>query len=183
MGWGGDGACDAGSREENAGAAAAARVLCCALRLSCQCLRALCVWRVLQETLTGFEVCCFTSQRVTSGCMKRAAAFILVCRLLLPPALQADPTFSTLQQTETAFRCFAMWLLMLMASTSQTSSSNCPPPPSASHLFSSFSCGKLILLFFFRQRTPLHFSSGNGQLEICRLLLQCNADVDAKDAE
>jgi hypothetical protein len=27
-----------------------------------------------------------------SGCIKRAAAFILVCRLLLPPALQADPT-------------------------------------------------------------------------------------------
>ena len=38
-----NGACDAGSREESAGAAAAARVLCCALRLSCQCLRALCV--------------------------------------------------------------------------------------------------------------------------------------------
>ena len=38
-----NGACDAGSREESAGAAAAARVLCCALRLSCQFLRALCV--------------------------------------------------------------------------------------------------------------------------------------------
>jgi hypothetical protein len=38
-----NGACHAGSREESAGAVAAARVLCCALRLSCQCLRALCV--------------------------------------------------------------------------------------------------------------------------------------------
>ncbi len=38
-----DGACDAGSREESAGAAAAARVLCCALRLLCKCVRALCV--------------------------------------------------------------------------------------------------------------------------------------------
>jgi hypothetical protein len=28
-----------------------------------------------------------------SGCMKRAAAFILACRLLLPPALQADAIF------------------------------------------------------------------------------------------
>ena len=36
-----NGACDAGSREESAGAAASARVLCCALRLSCHCLRAL----------------------------------------------------------------------------------------------------------------------------------------------
>jgi hypothetical protein len=40
LGWVDNGACDAGSREESAGAAAAARVLCCALRLSCQCLRA-----------------------------------------------------------------------------------------------------------------------------------------------
>jgi hypothetical protein len=36
-----DGACDAGSREESAGAAAAARVLCCSMCLLCQCLRAL----------------------------------------------------------------------------------------------------------------------------------------------
>jgi hypothetical protein len=43
LGWVDHGACDAGSREESAGAAAAARVLCCALCLSCQCLRALCV--------------------------------------------------------------------------------------------------------------------------------------------
>jgi hypothetical protein len=38
-----NGSCDAGSREESAGTAAVARVLCCTLRLSCQCLRALCV--------------------------------------------------------------------------------------------------------------------------------------------
>jgi hypothetical protein len=43
-----------------------------------------------------------------SGCIKRAAAFILVCRLLLPPVLQSDPTLWGRQQTETAFRCFAM---------------------------------------------------------------------------
>jgi hypothetical protein len=40
--------------------------------------------------------------------IKRAAAFILVCRLLLLPALQADPTFLTRQKTDTAFWCFAM---------------------------------------------------------------------------
>ncbi len=34
-----NGACHAGSRKESAGAAAAARLLCCALRLSFQCLR------------------------------------------------------------------------------------------------------------------------------------------------
>ena len=99
-----NGACDVGSREESAGAAAAARVLCCALRLSCKCLRALCVdtccrirWLVLR---------CVAAHR--SGCIKRAVVFIVVCRLLLPPALQADATFWSLQKKETAFRCFAM---------------------------------------------------------------------------
>ncbi len=43
LGWVDNGASGVGSHEESAGAAAAARVLCCALRLSCQCLRALCV--------------------------------------------------------------------------------------------------------------------------------------------
>jgi hypothetical protein len=43
-----------------------------------------------------------------SGCMKRAAAFIIVYRLLLPPEWQAVPTFGARQETETAFRCFAM---------------------------------------------------------------------------
>ncbi len=43
-----------------------------------------------------------------SGCIKRTAAFILVWRLLLPPALQADAIFVSWQKTETAFRCFAM---------------------------------------------------------------------------
>jgi hypothetical protein len=43
-----------------------------------------------------------------SGCIKRAAAFILVCRLLLPPALQEDLAFWSRLQTETAFRCFAI---------------------------------------------------------------------------
>ena len=40
---------------------------------------------------------------------------------------------------------------------------------------------KLILLFSFRDRTPLHYSAHYGHLDVCRLLLQCNADIDAKD--
>ena len=42
-----------------------------------------------------------------SGCIKRAAAFIVVCRLLLPPAFQMDPAFCSRQKMETVFRCFA----------------------------------------------------------------------------
>jgi hypothetical protein len=61
---------------------------------------------VLQETVAGFEVRCCASQRLYQA--RRGVLFILVCRLLLPPALQAATTFWTRHDTETAFRCFAM---------------------------------------------------------------------------
>ncbi len=40
---------------------------------------------------------------------------------------------------------------------------------------------KLILFLFFRQQTPLHWSSINGRLEVCRLLVESKADVAARD--
>ena len=40
----------------------------------------------------------------------------------------------------------------------------------------------IILLFFSQLPTPLHWSARLGHLEVCRLLLQCNADVEAKDS-
>ena len=67
------------------------RRACCAVR--CACRASACVRCV-------FDACCRKRLLVLrcvaahrSGCIKRAAAFILVCRLLLPPALQADATF------------------------------------------------------------------------------------------
>jgi hypothetical protein len=41
----------------------------------------------------------------------------------------------------------------------------------------------LILSLFFSQRTPLHISASLSSPDICRLLLQCKADVGAKDIE
>jgi hypothetical protein len=155
------------------------RRACCTVR--CACLASACVRCV-------FDACCRKRWLLLkcvaahrSGCIKRAAAFILVCRLLLPPALQADAVFWTRQNMETAFRCFAILLLMLIASTSETDG-NCPPLSSPPQLVSSFACSKLILLLFFSQHTPLHWSAIKGHLEISRLLLQCNADVGATDA-
>ncbi len=82
------------------------RRACCAVR--CACRSSACVPCV-------FDACCrkrwlvFRSVALhRSGCIKRATAFILVCRLLLPPALLADATFWSRQKTETAFRCFAI---------------------------------------------------------------------------
>ena len=43
-----------------------------------------------------------------------------------------------------------------------------------------FCLRKLILLLFFSQQTPLHYTAEYGHLEVSRLLLQCNADVEAK---
>ena len=82
------------------------RRACCAVR--CACRASACVRCV-------FDACCRKRWPVLrcvaphrSGCIMRAAAFILVCRLLLPPALQADATLCIRHKTETAFRCFAM---------------------------------------------------------------------------
>jgi hypothetical protein len=81
---------------------------CCAVR--CACRASACV-RCVFET----RVCCRERWLVLrcvaaqcSGCIKRAAAFILVLRLLLPPALQAATTFGTRHIKETVFRCFAI---------------------------------------------------------------------------
>jgi hypothetical protein len=38
----------------------------------------------------------------------------------------------------------------------------------------------LIILLFFSQGTPLHCAAVYGSLEICRLLIQWNADLQAK---
>jgi hypothetical protein len=76
------------------------RRACCALR--CACRASACVCCV-------FDACC-RKRWLVLRCVAsnlRAAAFILVCRLLLPPALQADPTFWSLIM-ETALQCFAM---------------------------------------------------------------------------
>jgi ABC-type multidrug transport system permease subunit len=39
----------------------------------------------------------------------------------------------------------------------------------------------LIPCLFFRGETPLHWSVCSNHLEVCRLLLQCNANVNAMD--
>jgi ankyrin repeat protein len=41
---------------------------------------------------------------------------------------------------------------------------------------------KLILLLSFSEHTPLHYSAMYGHVEVCRFLLNCNADIEAKDA-
>jgi hypothetical protein len=71
------------------------RRACCAVR--CGCRASACVRCV-------FDTCCRKRWLVfrcvaahRGGCIKRAAVFIVVCRLLLPPALQADPTLWTRQ--------------------------------------------------------------------------------------
>ncbi len=78
------------------------RRACCAVRCACRasaCVRCVCDaccskrWLIFRSVAAHLCVC-----------IKRAAAFILVCRLLLSPALQADPTFSSRHITETAFR-------------------------------------------------------------------------------
>jgi hypothetical protein len=66
------------------------RRACCAVR--CACRASACV-RCVFDARCSKRWLVFRCVAVNcSGCIKRAAAFILVYRLLLPPALQADPT-------------------------------------------------------------------------------------------
>jgi hypothetical protein len=67
------------------------RRACCAVR--CACRASACVRCVFDACFRKRWLVFRSVSAHRSGCMKRAAAFILVCRLLLPPALQADPTF------------------------------------------------------------------------------------------
>ncbi len=94
LGYGSDGACHAGSREESAGAVAAASVLCCCAALVVPVLACSAVYLTRAAGNGGwlirFKVRCPASQRLLR--IKRAAAFILVCRLLLPPARRCRRT-------------------------------------------------------------------------------------------
>jgi hypothetical protein len=60
---------------------------------------------------------------------------------------------------------------------------NCPPLHYYCFYEAKLFLRKLILLLFFSQQTPLHESAVNGHLEVARLLLQCNADVEAKNVK
>jgi hypothetical protein len=82
------------------------RRACCAARCACRasaCVRCVFDARCRKRWLV---LRCVAAHR--SGCIKRAATFIIVCRLLLPPAFLVDAAFWIRQKKETAFRCFAM---------------------------------------------------------------------------
>jgi hypothetical protein len=80
------------------------RRVCCAVLFACRA--SVCVRCV-------FDVCCRKRWLIFrcvashgSGCIKRAAVFILVCRL--PLRCRQTPTLWTRQDMETALRCFAI---------------------------------------------------------------------------
>ena len=85
-----NGACDAGSRQQSAGAAAAARMLCA---VRCACRATACV-------LPVFDACCSKRWLLLrcvaahlSGCIKRAAAFIVQVQAAAAARVAGGPTF------------------------------------------------------------------------------------------
>ena len=71
---------------------------------------------------------------------------------------------------------------MLPASAAETGG-ECAPAVVSCVVQAKLCLRKFILLFSFSQGTPLHESAGNGYLEVTRLLVECNADIEAKDKE
>ena len=97
-----NGACDAMSREQSAGTAAAARELrVCLTRAAAHASR-----------VSGPLL-------LIAAALSTASLFLfLVCRLLLLPALSENPTFVELQPALTARWCFATsWLILIVSTT------------------------------------------------------------------
>jgi ankyrin repeat protein len=64
--------------------------------------------------------------------------------------------------------------------------SDFPPSYQCSLYFAGAKLCRPVLVLYFdfiRLRTPLHLSALYGRSETCRLLLQSNADIEAKDYE
>ena len=144
------------------------------------------VSRLLQQTLADFRVCRAASQQ-----LHRARTFSFpMRRLLLLPALIAEnsPIFWLRLKVGAQHWCFTNSRQMLIASTLLT---HCDKPPSSVYQTCIFVVAVVVIIFlnmripmhllFSSQSTPLHCSASYGRFEICHLLLQCNASVEAKD--
>jgi hypothetical protein len=133
---------------------------------------------VLQQTVAGFEVRCCASQRLhqarrgVHSCVQAAAAArVGRGRDIFESAKNGDgaSVLCHLIADADAVNKRDGWLL--------PAAPLCP-----SFIFIIFMRQvKFILLLSFRQRTPLHYSASKGHLEVTRLLLQCNSDIEAKD--
>ena len=128
---------------------------------------------MLQKTVAGFEVRCCVSQRLHQArrgvysCVQAAAA----------ARVAGEPDI--LKSAEDGDGVLVLCHLISDAegvNKRDKRSYNLPTAP----LCPSFLCSKSILLFFFRKFTPLHLSAREGYLDVCHLLLNCNADVQSK---
>ena len=139
---------------------------------------------MLQETVAGFEVRCCASQllyqarRGVHSCVQAAAAarvaggpdiwnsakngdgYSVLCHLI------ADARSVNRRKNEFTYGYLPPPLLLLLL-----------------FLWSKFLLCKFILLLSFSQYSPLLYSAREGHLDICRLLLQCNANMEYKDNE
>jgi hypothetical protein len=146
-----DGACDAGSREESAGAAAAARVLCCVFNACCSTH-----WQSFRSAADSRSRCSNPVTLFIPFVQAAAAARIVGMPDIVDAAGRSD---GTLVYCHLVVDCHRV---------------NCTKKKVGRRY------GKPLLE---QQSTPLLLSAEKGDLEICRLLLQCNANVQAKDRE
>ena len=113
-----------------------------------------------------------------------APRFTCVCRLLPPPASQANQALSGRRRAATLSSCAITSLQTRLASTSELMGNhtrlnmhicNCMRDCGFAFNMSSSS--------LFRNWTPLHLSSLQGQLNVCEYLVASKADVNAKITE
>jgi hypothetical protein len=144
---------------------------------------------VLQETLDDFRVRCSASLPLHQlhGTLSH-----LACRLLLLLAYKAKPTFWPQWKAATLSLSTITFLRMPLALAAEAEGECALHRELASdlrlryylHYFDEPNlCMRVSFVFypFCREQTPLHLFAAKNQVEICRLLLQSNADIEAKD--
>ena len=130
------------------------RRACCAVRCACRasaCVRCVFDACVMQETVADFEVRCCASQRLHQA--RRGVHCCVQAAAVARVAGGRDILESACNGDGVSVLCH-----VINDATSVNEREYSP------HEF-----------------TPLHRSAESGHLEVCRLLLTCNADIEAKD--
>jgi hypothetical protein len=131
---------------------------------------------------------CFGQHR--SSTINCIFVLLRICRLLPPKAQNAETTSQRQRLAAILRSCGSIWLLMLQAPAAETkclsahraTASECFHRYCYRHFYCHDSKSFCAYDFHisFSGFTPLHHSAFDGHLDIYRLLLQSNADADAK---
>jgi hypothetical protein len=139
---------------------------------------------MLQETLAGFQVCCCASQRLHQACRGVYSCVQAAAAARVPDYYRHWIGHSAESGDGYAVLCHAIaYADDVKICVNKRDYRYLPPRPIRPSFIFIIFMQQVNSFFLFRHRTPLQESAKQGHLEICRLLIQCNADIEAKGWE